>query len=62
MKGTTKKLFFTMLYNKECAKYIEEGWNILYNDILECKGNWETLDEISAYALLDWYEKENSKA
>lgn len=57
MKGSTERLFREMLYNKECADYIQNGWNCLYHDIIACAGNWDELDKVSAMALLDWHER-----
>lgn len=62
MKDATKKLLRIMIFNVECGEYIANNWYILYNDIMACFGKDDMdfrlsqLDEISRYALLDWYE------
>lgn len=59
MANKTTELFYLMLTDKKCADYIENGWNALYNDIIEGagKGTWENLNNIAGEALLDWYTK-----
>ena len=59
MKGSTMRLLRQMILDKACADFIYNGWNILYNDIINLvgTGRLEELDEVSAYALLDWYER-----
>jgi hypothetical protein len=39
--------------SKAIADYVEFGWNALYNDIIQCKGNWAKLEPISRMALED---------
>lgn len=59
MKNATMQLFEIMLYNKECADFIQNEWKALYNDIIENAGTgvWDKLDPISAMALDDWYTR-----
>ena len=62
MKNATLTLLRNMIFDAECEKFIKKGWNILYNDIMACVGKdnlserLSKLDEVSRYALLDWYE------
>jgi len=62
MTNATKNLLRMMLFDKECEDFIINGWNALYNDIMACIGKDDMdfrlsqLDEVSRYALLDWYE------
>lgn len=62
MKNATKDLLRLMVIDAECEEFIKNGWNTLYNDINACIGkdnmdfHLSQLDEVSRYALLDWYE------
>lgn len=62
MKNATRTLLRLMVSDPKCKEYIENGWNILYNDIMACdwrlcnSSELDKLDEVSRYALLDWYE------
>ena len=60
--NATRTLLREMMLDTECADFIKGGWLSLYLDIVANVGKEElsTLDEISRFALLDWYEfKEN---
>lgn len=56
--NATEILFKEMLYNEECANFILNGWNCLYNDIVmgAGRGTWKELAPISAKALESWRE------
>ena len=62
MKNATKNLLRLIIIDIECEEFIINGWNALYNDIMVCIGKdnmdfrLSQLDEVSRYALLDWYE------
>lgn len=58
MNGATKKLITMMIRNKNFADYIENGWNTLYNNILNTHfSKWHQLDEISTYVICDYAER-----
>ena len=64
-RRATERLIKEMITTKGCAEFIKAGWFSLYLDIITYAGEPEvlaTLDSISIYALLDWYEfQENYK-
>lgn len=51
--NATERLVVAMMRSKAIADYVEFGWNALYNDIIQCKGNWANLEPISQMALED---------
>ena len=63
MKNATMRLLKEMMLDDRCLEYIQNGWNILFNDIVELTGtsNLNQLDDISRFALLDWYEYKENK-
>lgn len=61
MGNSTERLVVAMMRSKEVAEFVEFGWNALYNDILECKGNWDKLEPISRMALEDVCENFDPK-
>lgn len=57
-------LLKNILTDKDCADYIKNGWNALYNDLIECakNGTLENLNEISSLALDDYYDNKYENA
>lgn len=55
--GRTVQLIAMMVRDTECGEYIRNGWNALYNDILNTHfSEWNKFDELAGYAILDWLE------
>lgn len=51
----TQILVAMMIRDKNFADYIQNGWDCLYNDILETHySEWYKLDAISGRAIWDW--------
>ena len=57
MGDRTRKLVAMMVRDEKCANYIKNNWLCLYNDILNTHfSKWDTLDELSGYALWDYFD------
>lgn len=54
-RGWARRLDNAMLQDFSIARYIHDGWNALFNDIVEF-GPLPELDDIALEAMLDLYE------
>lgn len=53
MRGSTVQLREIIAGNEKAKKFIKECWKSLYFKLMDNNADWDTLDDVSAFAIQD---------
>lgn len=56
--SATKLLFIKMNNDSKFQQFVELKYNHLYKKVIACSGWWDSLDELSKIALMDYHRNE----